>query len=230
MTDNAKISAEEVGNYLLKHPQFFEQHPEILEQLSIPHNTPGATSIIEHQVARLRTKNGQLNQHINHLVQTAENNDLLFQKTKKLSLQLNKAVDFNTQIDSLKKNLKEDFNAEYYQLILFNQTPAINEDFIRSTSIQESKQQISSFINLEKIYCGHLNKNESTFIFADSKGTAQSAIIIPIKNQNIKGILAIGSSDAGHFHHNMGTLFAGYVGELISTSIFESILSASRNK
>lgn len=230
MTNNTNISADEVGNYLLKHPQFFEQHPEILEQLHVPHNISGATSIIEHQVARLRTKNEQLNQQINHLIKTAENNSLLFHKTKKLSLQLNKAVDFNTQRDSLKKNLKEDLNAEYYQLILFNQTPAINEDFIRSVNLQESKKHISNFINIENIYCGNLNKNESAFLFYDSKGTAQSGIIIPIKNQNIKGILAIGSSDAGHFQHNMDTLFAGYVGELISTSLFESILSTSKNK
>lgn len=230
MTDNTNISADEVGNYLLKHPQFFEQHPEILEQLNVTHNVPSTTSIIEHQVARLRTKNADLNEQINRLIQTAENNDLLFQKTKKLSLQLNKAVDFNTQKGSIKKSLQEDFNAEYYQLILFNQTPAINEDFIRSVSLKESKKQISSFINLEKIYCGNLNKNESAFLFDDSKGAALSSIIIPIKNQGIKGILAIGSSDAGHFHHNMGTLFAGYVGELISTSLFESILSASNNK
>ncbi len=46
-----------IAAYLGKHPDFFERHLDVLEQLRIPHPCRPAVSLLERQLARLREQN-----------------------------------------------------------------------------------------------------------------------------------------------------------------------------
>jgi len=41
---------ESVTDYLVRHPEFFESHGEVLAKLKVPHPTGRAVSLIERQV------------------------------------------------------------------------------------------------------------------------------------------------------------------------------------
>ena len=54
------MRAEDVAQYLQDHPQFFEEHLDLLAQISLPHPHGGRTiSLSERQLVALREKNKQ---------------------------------------------------------------------------------------------------------------------------------------------------------------------------
>ncbi len=58
LVKNYSENTEEIIKYLKNNPEFFTKHPEILQELKIPHETgENVSSLIEHQVIRLRQKN-----------------------------------------------------------------------------------------------------------------------------------------------------------------------------
>jgi len=64
-----------VKDYLLQHPEFFNQHPALLRDLDIKHESAGAVSLVERQIQLLREKNSSLEKKILHLVQIAQDNE-----------------------------------------------------------------------------------------------------------------------------------------------------------
>ena len=88
MTDKSRSMNEIVAKYLRKDPDFLLKHPEILDQLNLPHDSGQAVSLIERQVAILRERNMQMRRRMNELLQAPKDNDELFAKTRTLTLEL----------------------------------------------------------------------------------------------------------------------------------------------
>ena len=59
ITDGSSLTAEDIENYLRKNPDFFLGRPELLTELSIPHRSGEAVSLVEKQVKVLREQNEQ---------------------------------------------------------------------------------------------------------------------------------------------------------------------------
>lgn len=64
------ITESAVVEYLLAHPDFFQNHPELLNSLSFPHGTKGTISLVE---AKLRQQREQLSQQQRDLEQIQQN-------------------------------------------------------------------------------------------------------------------------------------------------------------
>lgn len=217
------LSPEEVTAYLLKHKGFFEKHPAALAALDVPHKIPGTSSLIERQVAQLRENNEQLRRRIAELLENARNNDQLFEKTRKLSLLLNESVDFTEQVNKLKQVLAEDFNAESYSLVLFDQPETLESDHLQTVDSQTAHKQVPGLMSIEQVFCGHLRENEYQFLFPKDHENIRSAIIIPINKKNLKGFIALGSNNENRFHPKLGTLFAEYIGNIVGGSLANAL-------
>ena len=72
------MTSKKIKKYLQNNPNFFHDNPSVLELLNLPHASGEAISLIERQIALLRTKNLELSKHIKDLLVTAENNVKLF--------------------------------------------------------------------------------------------------------------------------------------------------------
>ncbi len=104
---------DSVMRYLRENPDFFGRHPTLLTDLSLPHDSGEAISLVERQVAILRERNIDMRRRLTHLVGAANNNDTLFEKTRRFTLQ---ALDCETldAIDGvLADTLIDDFAADY---------------------------------------------------------------------------------------------------------------------
>ena len=82
------VSDESVIAFLRDDPSFFDRHANILSDLNLPHESGQAVSLIERQVAILRERNMQMRRRMNELMQSAKDNDVLFAKTRTLTLEL----------------------------------------------------------------------------------------------------------------------------------------------
>ncbi len=54
--DAAVLEDQLVYQYLLEHPAFFQQHPELLARLRLPHAQRGAVSLVERQLEMQRER------------------------------------------------------------------------------------------------------------------------------------------------------------------------------
>ena len=63
------IDAKAVKEYLEAHPEFFDEHPHLLETLTVPHAPPGgAVSLVERQVKVLRERQAASRERLAELV------------------------------------------------------------------------------------------------------------------------------------------------------------------
>ena len=63
------MNADEIARYLRTHPQFFDQHPELLTAINVPHPYGGrAIPLAERQTVALREKLKMLEGRLSELL------------------------------------------------------------------------------------------------------------------------------------------------------------------
>ena len=101
VTDSeATITEQDVVDYLRKNPAFFVSQPGLLADISLPHESGQAISLVERQVSVLRERNMDMRHRLSKLLDNARDNDRLFDKTKKLVLALLESKNLNDSIDA----------------------------------------------------------------------------------------------------------------------------------
>lgn len=216
------IAEKDVVDYLQKHPRFFENNLDILSELRLPHPSGTAISLIERQVDVLRDNNHQLEQKLNNLIQIARDNDRLNGRIQKMALALLETNDLDEVFYAVQVILRSEFNADTTTLRCFaspKTSSTLDENsFLERDTILE--KQFSKFFEKNKPLCGPLDPSQAQFLFGDSADSIISAALVPITNQqDMIGMLAIGSFDINRFHPAMGTIFLTYIGEMIGRAL-----------
>lgn len=204
--------AEAVAAYLTAHPEFFVDHDELIPELRIPHLPGAAVSLVERQVKLLRERNIEMRHRLSQLMDVARDNDRLFEKTRRLVLDLLDASSLEDVIGAVDESLRHEFQVPYVSLILFSEIPlAVG----RSVSAAEAQQAIGGLLAGGKTICGVLRPHELAFIFGDEASKEiGSAAVVALDNQ--QGLLAIGSRDPQHYKSSLGTLFLSYIAEVLT--------------
>ena len=65
-----------------------------------------------------------------------------------------------------------------------------------------------------KTICGVLRPHELSFLFGEDGPSVGSAAVVSLDDQ--LGVLAIGSRDPQHYKSSLGTLFLGYIAEVLA--------------
>ena len=208
-----------VRDYLIDHPDFFEENPEILEVINLSHDSGKAISLVERQITIMRDKNKALSSQVEQLIGTAKNNDQLLAKTNQLVLKLIQAEDLNSLIEALDTSLKNDFNTEFYSLTLIDKGLYASKTAANLVSEEDAKSKISSLLSAQKAVSGVLREEQINFLFEQSANSVASVIALPLNSSEPLGILALGSSDADFYSHGIGTVFIDYICALLNELI-----------
>ena len=208
---------QQVKDYLLNNPDFFDEHPDLVENLQLPHDSGKAVSLVERQVSVLRERNIELRQRLNTLMESARDNEKLFEKTKRLALILLDAEDLPTMVEALYESLRNDYQVEYISLLLFGDDSLLSDNApARVVSLDEANQHIGTLLRTNRSICGVLRSEEMTFLF-DHKATEIGSIAaVPLHDGQTFGILAVGNSDPNYYRSSMGTLFLSYIAEVLN--------------
>ena len=208
-----------VRDYLIDHPTFFEDNPDVLEAINVSHDSGKAISLVERQITIMRDKNKVLSGQLEKLIETAKNNDQLLAKTNQLVLKLIQAEDLNSLIAVLDTSLKNDFNTEFYSLTLIDKGLFTSKTAANLVSEEEAKSKISSLLSAQKAVSGVMREEQINFLFDQSANNIASVIALPLNSSEPFGILALGSSDADFYSHDIGTVFFDYIGALLNELI-----------
>ncbi|TNE78126.1 MAG: DUF484 family protein, partial [Gammaproteobacteria bacterium] len=150
-------SPEQVKSYLEQNPGFFDEHPELLEMISLPHESGAAVSLIERQVAVLRERNLEMRQRLNGMLDSAKVNDKLFEKTKRLILTLLEATDKPAVMEAVSTSLGSDFQVEFHSLLLFSDKPLkLKSPHARTVKQDEANTRIGTLLRNSRTTCGIL--------------------------------------------------------------------------
>ena len=218
-TDDAGLNDEAVDEYLRAHPDFFERHTELLTVMRLPHPVDGgAVSLVERQVALLREKNRQLERKLLDLVQVARDNEHLSSRLHRLALALMEAEELDAVLATTQEILRSEFKADHVQVRLIGDLEAEHSPHF-VTSDDPGLDTVDDLFDSKRPLCGRLNQNQLEFLFGEHAGAIASAVAVPLFSTGRLGVLALGSSEDTRFHPGMGTLFLGYLGELISGAV-----------
>jgi uncharacterized protein YigA (DUF484 family) len=204
-----------VMRYLRENPDFFGRHPMLLTDLSLPHDSGEAISLVERQVAILRERNIDMRRRLTHLVGAANTNDTLFEKTRRFTLDMLDCDDLETVDAVLADTLIDDFAADHARCFVSH--PRAFESH-RHLIYRSSAQELP-LIQLTQttgLSCGLLRSDEFRKLFGESASIDGSAALIQLRHADLIGVLAIGSHDPMRFSPDMGTLFIRYIGDVLS--------------
>lgn len=212
------ITEDMVSDYLKNNLDFFNNHPDVLAELNIPHDRGTAVSLVEKQVSVLREQNEQSRKRLHELIEIARQNEELARRMHQLALTLMDADDpkdiFNTLYDNLKKN----FRADRVVVRLFAK-PAFVDSFptdeFAGTEITE-QSLFRSIIEKRLPLSGRMKRQQQVFLFGDDGDQIASSVMVPLHGDGWGGIMAIGSFDAERFQAGMGVELLANLGEVLS--------------
>ena len=115
------LGAEAVVAYLRDNPTFFAEHDELLSELHIPHQRGDSVSLVERQLKLLRDRNIEMRHRLSQLMDVARDNDRLFDKTRRLILDLLDADSLESVVMAVEDSLRQEFKVPFVSLILFGE-------------------------------------------------------------------------------------------------------------
>ena len=212
-----KVTAEQVVEYLLSEPSFFNDRPELLEEIQVKSPVNGVVSLTMRQLAVLREKNTKQQNQLQVLLDIARDNDALFGHMQRLTTDLLDARCEEDVFAVLDDSLQVSFKADFFAIRIIAESES---DFPISEVIwdkeSEELEHFKRFFESEEIKCGHPTHAQAEALFGDKANDVQSTAFIPFKLDEKNGLLVIGSRDAERFHPSMGNLFLAHLGQLVA--------------
>ena len=207
------ITAQDVCRFLEKQPDFFVDHPELLEVLHVPHRTDGQTvSLVERQVKVLRANQAETRQRLATLIRHARDNEALVGHTHRLALRLIAAeiaapAGAPTALEQLaplvEAAMREDFGVSPARLL----APAAVPENLRA------------LLSSGTPHCGRLREEDRYALLGATAEGIGSMALVPLGAGAAQGLLVLGSADTVHFHPGMATDFLTRIAELIATAL-----------
>ena len=213
----SELSAEQVNQYLLENPNFFLKHESLLADLLLPHASGEAVSLLERQVSILRDRNIETRKRLNAMLEEGQRNDALFNKTRRLVLDMLSAKSLDDLSLRVKRCCTEEFQVDQVQFSLVDNPEQYRSLQTRILAPDDVEQQMPVLINHKETISGVFRTDELQFLFAGEQADIASAIILPIRtNDQLKALLILGSDDPHYFKAGMDTLFLSFIGDVMS--------------
>jgi hypothetical protein len=222
------LNASQVEAYLQQYTDFFHEHLNLLEKMSIPHPSGTAISLISKQLELYRCKHHEMENQLNALIEIARDNDTSFVRMHKLTLALLEASTLEQVIANLDIVLADYFLTDFVAVRIIKHCP---ESTIANLFIEPGSENLQPFLKVldsNQPKCGRPTLAQAKVLFRNSAAEVKSCAIIPMNFTELDGILAIGSREEDRFHFSMGNLFLTQMSEIIGTRLI-SLLQQTDN-
>jgi len=210
-----------VTDFLVTHPDYFENHTEVLTRLKVPHASGQAVSLIERQVEVLRQQYRQIERKLVDMIEVARANDALIERIHRLALVLLEGGTLAERLYSAQEELRNRFGADEVSLFLIHdQTKDLDAGPARWLKRDDpGLEQFREFLKAGKAYVGRLRAPQLEFLFGEQADRTASIALVPLGDHGKLGILAVGSHEADRFGPTLGTAFLARIGELVTAAI-----------
>ncbi len=227
---DSQIDDAAVAAWLHKHPAFFHGHADLLLELSIPHESGKAISLLERQVAVFRERQSSLQDQIHEFIGNARNNDNLFEKTRLIVLDILRGTTFPALLALVSDRLRADFDASAAALVFVSdaeESKERSEAGVTRLSTVSIRAALGDLFAKQRTYCGALNQVQQQLLVPGQSAPIVSAAIVPLHLPEDSAVrlhyglplLLIGSTREQHFNSSLDTLFLDFIGEVLSVRL-----------
>jgi uncharacterized protein YigA (DUF484 family) len=214
------MNADDIALFLRSNPKFFDQHPELLEKIHVPHPHGGrAIPLSERQTLALREKLKAIEAKLGELVRFGEENDAISEKVHRLAVALIAARDPAALVNALNFHLREDFAVPHVALRIWGrELPAGLETagLDAAQPVDDAQKRAAAAMGGPR--CGPAAGNPFASWFGEAAEHVRSMALVPMGEAATFGLLALGSEDAQRFFPDMGTLYLRRIGELCAAA------------
>lgn len=211
-----ELSSEQVATYLRNHPEFFIEQSDLLADLSLPHESGKAISLLERQVTILRDRGIEARQKLNNLLENARNNDQLFDTTRNLVLALLRAENATDIANVAQDQLSSQTNIDCCEIIIVERNGLNVSDSIRTESHDKLQQEFGDVFRLRRTHCGAITEKQTNYLFPSNGSDIHSTALCPvINNSEILALIAFGNQSENYFNVNLDTLFLDFIGHVV---------------
>ena len=223
--ESANVAEDQIGEYLVGHPEFFERHPGVLARLQLPHQRgSAAVSLVERQVLVLREKHGALEQKLHELIENGRANDAITDRVHRLTRRLLRARDFSGAIQALETSLREDFGASRWLLVLTDTAlpglAGFQNPHVRVVPRGSAELKLfETFFESARPRSGQIRDTQRDYLFGSDGGPVGSTVLIPLGERAALGLLAIASHDTERYLPTMSTDYLVRIGDIVTEAI-----------
>jgi len=223
---NNPITEDDIANYLVNTPDFFERHAELLStvQLSSPHSQR-TVSLQERQAIMLREKIRMLEQRIMDMIRNVNENMVLADKLLLWARALFLNADPRGLPQMITVELADQFSVPQVGIKVWGVAPAyVGCEFAQGVS-DDAKVFATS---LTEPFCG-VNTGLEAINWLPEPQAAVSLAILPLRAlprlgeagglPPAFGLLVLASPDAQRFNSTMGTDFLARIADLASAAL-----------
>ena len=213
------ITEDDIANFLLNTPGFFERHAELLAgvQLTSPHGNR-AVSLQERQMEMLRDKIRGLEFKLVEMIRHGQDNVGIADKLHRWT----RAIMLTTNAGELPGVLVEELRHQFQIPQAGLRVWGASEVFEHLPFAQGVSEDVKSFASsLTQPYCG-VNSGFEACGWLDDPATVASVAMIALRHgaaPGAFGLLVLGSPDPTRYSADMGTEFLARVGEIASAGL-----------
>lgn len=201
------MKSEDVAQYLRDNPQFFEEHEQLLSEITLPHPHGGRTiSLSERQMFTLRERVKELERKMHELLEYAKENDALQLKVHQFNCALFGPYDRSALQNLVSHNLRDIFAVPHVALHLWKDEPPSSEVLAFA---DQHPQPV----------CSHHAMYDTLPWFGEASEHLRSFAYLPLRahGQTI-GMLILASEDKQRFYPEMGTVFLQRIAETLGSA------------
>lgn len=217
-TGPAGLTPDQVVAYLRTHPDFFVGRDDLVRSLTLPHDSGRAISLVERQVHLFREQRDTLRRELVELVAIARQNDRLFEKSKRLLMQVIEARNLAEMAAAMDDSIRGDFGLDAATLMLIDdELPGAADDgALHLVSEANAREQLGALLEGDRAVCGQFRAADRAFLFPGRDEPVASVALVPLRTDRLVGVFAIGSCQPGYFDQSMGSLFLTYISDTLS--------------
>jgi len=220
---SSTLSAEQVASYLKQHPDFFINRDSLLAEITLPHESGQAISLLERQVKILRERSIESRHTLNQLLETAKYNDQLFNVTRALILALLMEDEVAQIASATEANLCTQPGIDACSVILFQADHLKNVEHARLESPEFLQENFPTLLRDRRTLCKAVSKETAAFLFPQRSASIRSVALCPIGRERMLGVLAIGNKSQDYFNEDLDTLFLDFIGEVLESIIIRKV-------
>ena len=225
-TSASRLTEEQVVAYLRNNSDFFIRQEDLLADLSLPHESGKAISLLEKQVTILRDRGIEARHKLNDLLKNARNNDNLFETTRRLVLSLMRSGNVTEIAEVTRNQLFKHDNIDACQIILVEHPDLNVSQLIKVESLEKLKNDFNDVFRLKRTHCGAVTEEHLAYLFPDSDQKILSTALCPvISNSEILALLAFGNRTENYFNVNLDTLFLDFIGHVVGAALDRLLLA-----
>lgn len=215
-TKETTVDEAQVVTYLRTHPEFFVKHAELLSELSIPHDSGRAISLVEKQVHVFREQRDLLKRELAELIDIARQNDRFFEKSKRLLMHLLEAQSLDEALIMLDESIRNDFSVPFCSIVLLGDKKDYPASNVNLLSVAAARASLGTLLESSRAVCGRFKPEQLRCLFPSHAEKVKSAAVIPLGGDEHLGMLSLGSDDEHYFDSSMGSLFLSYISDTLS--------------